>query len=81
MKVLLINGSPHREGNTFIALSEVAKALEANGVGSQCDVRPPEQLFHHQQHAGGVVAILEQCTRKVAWRSHSGYRRIIFCSL
>ena len=23
MKVLLINGSPHREGNTFIALSEV----------------------------------------------------------
>lgn len=32
MKVLLINGSPHREGNTFIALSEVARALEAEGV-------------------------------------------------
>ena len=30
MKVLLINGSPHKEGNTFIALSEVAKALEAS---------------------------------------------------
>lgn len=28
MKVLLINGSPHKEGNTFIALSEVAKVLE-----------------------------------------------------
>lgn len=28
MKVLLINGSLHREGNTFIALSEVARAPE-----------------------------------------------------
>ena len=27
-KVLLINGSPHREGCTFTALSEVAGALE-----------------------------------------------------
>lgn len=35
MKVLLINGSPHKEGNTFIALSEVAKALEANGVEAE----------------------------------------------
>jgi multimeric flavodoxin WrbA len=32
MKVLLINGSPKKEGNTFVALSEVAKALENNGV-------------------------------------------------
>ncbi len=32
MKVLLINGSPKKAGNTFIALSEVAKALENNGV-------------------------------------------------
>ena len=35
MKVLLINGSPHKEGNTFIALSEVAKALEVNGVEAE----------------------------------------------
>lgn len=128
MKVLLINGSPHREGNTFIALSEVAKALEANGVEaeivsmsccrvtgvlrraqrfalclarpsvlfcrrlaglqacclggcmpsrrSQCDVRPPEQVFHHQQHAGGVVTILEQRARQIAGRSESGHRGI-----
>ena len=27
MKVLLINGSPHKEGCTFVALSEVAKTL------------------------------------------------------
>jgi multimeric flavodoxin WrbA len=32
MKVLLINGSPRKEGNTFIALSEVAAALETNGA-------------------------------------------------
>jgi len=32
MKVLLINGSPRKEGNTFIALSEAAKALESNDV-------------------------------------------------
>lgn len=35
MKVLLINGSPRAEGNTHIALSEVAKALEANGVEAE----------------------------------------------
>ena len=35
MKVLLINGSPRAEGNTYVALSEVAKALEANGVEAE----------------------------------------------
>ena len=35
MKVLLINGSPRREGNTFLALSEVAKTLEKNGVEAE----------------------------------------------
>ena len=35
MKVLLINGSPRHAGNTFIALSEVAGALEAEGVRTQ----------------------------------------------
>ena len=35
MKVLLINGSPRGKGNTYIALSEVAKALEANGVEAE----------------------------------------------
>lgn len=32
MKVLLINGSPKKNGNTFIALSEVQKTLEAEGI-------------------------------------------------
>ena len=35
MKVVLINGSPHRKGNTFIALSEVAGALENEGVQTE----------------------------------------------
>lgn len=35
MKVLLINGSPHKEGNTNIALEEVAKALNADGVETE----------------------------------------------
>ena len=32
MKVLLINGSPRTNGNTSIALAEVAKTLEAEGI-------------------------------------------------
>ena len=35
MKVLLVNGSPHKEGCTFTALSEVAGALKNNGVESE----------------------------------------------
>ncbi len=34
-KVLLINGSPHRDGNTAIALREVATQLKACGVESE----------------------------------------------
>ncbi len=32
MKVLLLNGSPHREGNTYLALHEVAGALQEEGI-------------------------------------------------
>ena len=32
MKVLFINGSPRANGNTSIALAEVAKTLEAEGI-------------------------------------------------
>ena len=35
MKVLLINGSPREQGNTFIALSEVAKTLNAEGIDTE----------------------------------------------
>ena len=35
MKVLLINGSPRRSGNTFTALSEMAKTLEQQGIEAE----------------------------------------------
>ncbi len=35
MKVLLINGSSHKEGNTFHALSMAAKTLESQGIETE----------------------------------------------
>lgn len=35
MKVLMVNGSPHKEGCTYTALKEVAGALEKYGVESE----------------------------------------------
>lgn len=35
MKVLLINGSPHEQGCTYTALSEVAGALEKEGIETE----------------------------------------------
>lgn len=35
MKVLLINGSPKKEGNTFLALSEIASTLNKSGVNTK----------------------------------------------
>ena len=32
MKVLMINGSPHKEGNTYIALHEMEKVFKEEGV-------------------------------------------------
>ena len=34
MKVLLINGSPRKEGNTFTALSEISRQLSTHGIDS-----------------------------------------------
>ena len=35
MKVLLVNGSSRAKGNTSIALAEVARQLEKNGIDSE----------------------------------------------
>ena len=35
MKVLLINGSPRKNGNTAIALAEIAKTLQTEGIESE----------------------------------------------
>ena len=35
MKVLLVNGSPHKNGCTFTALSEIAQTLEEEGISTE----------------------------------------------
>lgn len=35
MKVLMVNGSPHKEGNTYIALSEMEKVFRAEGIETE----------------------------------------------
>lgn len=35
MKVLLINGSPHKNGTTFRALSEIASEINQNGIDTE----------------------------------------------
>lgn len=35
MKVLLVNGSPRKQGNTYTALKEIALQLEKNGIESE----------------------------------------------
>ncbi len=35
MKVLILNGSPKSQGNTYIALNEVKNALEADGIDAE----------------------------------------------
>lgn len=32
MRVLLINGSPHSNGNTFVALNEMIQVFEKEGI-------------------------------------------------
>ena len=35
MKVLLVNGSPHKDGATNLALEEVSKTLNKNGIETE----------------------------------------------
>ena len=56
MKVLLLNGSPHRQGNTATALTEVAKQLEAEGIES-------EMVWIGNSPVRGCIAC-RQCTTK-----------------
>ena len=38
MKVLLVNGSPHKQGCTYTALNEVAKSLNENDIDTSFDI-------------------------------------------
>ena len=35
MNVLMINGSPHKEGNTYIALKEMEKVFQKEGIACE----------------------------------------------
>ena len=35
MKVILVNGSPHKQGCTYTALAEIKKTLETNGIETE----------------------------------------------
>ena len=47
MKVLLVNGSPHKEGCTYTALCEVAKELNNEGIETE--------IFYAGQTKGGCM--------------------------
>ena len=54
MKVLLVNGSPHKEGCTFTALSEVEKALNQEKIDT-------EIFWIQNKPVGGCIAC-NQCS-------------------
>ena len=51
MKVLLVNGSPHKEGCTFTALSEVARTLEEEKIETVCDIKILKQVLKKLREA------------------------------
>lgn len=63
MKVLLVNGSPHRKGETYNALSLVETALNEKGIGT-------EWFWIGNKPAAAVFkcSILDQITKNVYWR-------------
>ena len=61
MKVLLINGSPHKEGTTYAALSEVKRTLETEGV--ECEVVQVGHLTVGSCLGCGACASLGKCVR------------------
>ena len=60
LKVLLVNGSPHPEGNTFIALCEVAAALNAEDVATE--IFPcGRAVLRGCQGCGGCASLDNRC--------------------
>ena len=58
MKVMLVNGSPHKAGSTNRALEEVARTLEAEGIEAeifQLGAKPVQDCIACMQcrHGGG----------------------------
>ena len=71
MKVLLLNGSANKNGNTFTALSEIDKQLEKNGLeseacGRNARYRPGQNLLLnvslYDLHHGLLIFLLWQAS-------------------
>ena len=50
MKVLLINGSPRVNGNTAIALNEMVKVFQEEGIESEVIQIGQKKLCHNNQN-------------------------------
>ena len=75
MKVLLINGSPRKEGNTFVALTEFAQQLEKNGIqrewvwsctkpvrgGIACNSCHDNRCVFNDDITNSIIAKMEEC--------------------
>ncbi len=78
LRVLLINGSPHAKGNTYLALSEASKTLEDEGIATEV-VHIGVQAVRgciacnqcHQRSLGRCVFDDDICNRIVEKMGHS----------
>ncbi|MCR5247987.1 MAG: flavodoxin family protein [Paludibacteraceae bacterium] len=75
MKVLLVNGSPRKEGNTYIALNEIAQQLAKNGIQSElvwigtkpvrgcvaCNSCHDNRCVFNDDITNSIIAKMEEC--------------------
>lgn len=69
MKVLLINGSPHPEGNTYIALREMKNIFEQEGIEAEI-VQIGNQAVRGCIACGGCAkagkCVFDDCVNEIA---------------
>ena len=76
MKVLLLNGSPRKEGCTYTALTEIAETLKKNGVEAEIfQAGDPSQ-----ENVAAAAAIMKEADALIVgspvyWASPSGDRK------
>lgn len=58
MKVLMINGSPRKDGNTSVALGEMKKVFEAEGV--EADGLVVASLVYYASANATLIAVLDR---------------------
>lgn len=75
MKVLLVNGSPRKEGNTYVALNEFAQQLAENGIQSElvwigtkpvrgciaCNSCHDNRCVFNDDITNSIIAKMEEC--------------------